>query len=449
MTPTSFDGLGLSEPLRLALKSENYLKPTPIQAQAIPLLAEGRDLLGIAQTGTGKTAAFALPILHRLAERRAPRTPGCPHALILAPTRELVLQIDERFRAYGRKLHLRSTVIFGGVGQGQQVKALQQGVDILIATPGRLLDLYAQRHVSFDKVSILVLDEADRMLDMGFIRDVRKIVAACGKERQTLLFSATMPPDIAKLAAEILRNPARIDVSPAKITVDRIDQRVYFVPAQAKRDLLLELLANPAMDRVLVFTRTKHGADKVCKFLRHAGLAVEAIHGNKAQNARIRALEALRSGQARVLVATDIAARGIDVAGISHVINYELPNEPESYVHRIGRTARAGAGGTAVSFCDASERAYLKDIERLTRVSLAVAGHRHVEAERTETVSRGWRPERSRPAPAPKRQERSSAAPAANRSWRSNGRRGNALPAARGALTRPRSARLSLSGEPR
>jgi ATP-dependent RNA helicase RhlE len=449
VTPTSFDGLGLSEPLRLALKTENYLKPTPIQAQAIPLLAEGRDLLGIAQTGTGKTAAFALPILHRLSTQRLARTPGRPHALILAPTRELALQIEERFRAYGRKLSLRSAVIFGGVGQGQQVRALVHGVDILIATPGRLLDLYAQRHVSFDKVSILVLDEADRMLDMGFIRDVRKIVAACGKERQTLLFSATMPPDIAKLAAEILRNPARIDVSPAKITVDRIDQHVYFVPAQAKRDLLLELLADPAMDRVLVFTRTKHGADKVCKFLRQAGLAVEAIHGNKAQNARVGALEAFRSGQARILVATDIAARGIDVAGISHVINYELPNEPESYVHRIGRTARAGAGGTAVSFCDASERAYLKDIERLTRVSLAVVSHGHAQTKRTETVSRGWRPERSRPAPAPKRQERSSAAPAANRSWRSNGRGGNALPAARGALTRPRSARLSLSGEPR
>jgi ATP-dependent RNA helicase RhlE len=449
VTPSSFDGLGLSEPLRLALKAENYLKPTPIQAQAIPLLAEGRDLLGIAQTGTGKTAAFALPILHRLSTQRLQRSPGRPRALILAPTRELALQIDERFRAYGRKLHLRSTVIFGGVGQGQQVKALQQGVDILIATPGRLLDLYAQRHVSFDKVSILVLDEADRMLDMGFIRDVRKIVAACGKERQTLLFSATMPPDIAKLAAEILRNPARIDASPAKVTVDRIDQRVYFIAARAKRDLLVELLADPAMDRVLVFTRTKHGADKVCKLLRHAGLAVEAIHGNKAQNARVRALEAFRSGQARVLVATDIAARGIDVAGISHVINYELPNEPGSYVHRIGRTARAGAGGTALSFCDASERAYLKDIERLTRVSLVVAGHCHADAERTETVSKGWRPERSRPAPAYKRQERSSAAPASNSSWRSNGRRGNALPAARGALTRPRSARLSLSGEPR
>ena len=447
MTPISFDGLGLAEPLRLALKTENYLKPTPIQAQAIPLLLEGRDLLGIAQTGTGKTAAFALPILHRLAEQRQPRAPGRPHALILAPTRELARQIDDRFRAYGRKLHLRSAGIFGGVGQSQQVKSLQQGVDILIATPGRLLDLYAQRHVNFDQVSILVLDEADRMLDMGFIRDVRKIVAACRKERQTLLFSATMPLDIAKLAAEILRNPARIDVSPATVTVDRIDQRVYFVPAQAKRDLLVELLADPAMDRVLVFTRTKHGADRVCKFLRQAGLAVEAIHGNKAQNARVRALEAFRSGQARVLVATDIAARGIDVAGITHVINFELPSEPESYVHRIGRTARAGAGGTALAFCDSSERPYLRDIERLTMVSLAVVEHRHTRADGVETVphktpsrkttSNRWRPERQ------------AAAPAAKQSWRSNGRRGNALPAARGALARPRVARVSLTGESR
>jgi ATP-dependent RNA helicase RhlE len=437
VTAVSFDGLGLSEPLRLALKSENYLKPTPIQAQAIPLLVEGRDLLGIAQTGTGKTAAFALPILHRLSTQRLQRSPGRPHALILAPTRELVRQIDDRFRAYGRKLSLRSAAIFGGVGQGQQVKALVQGVDVLIATPGRLLDLYAQRHISFDQVSILVLDEADRMLDMGFIRDVRKIVAACRKERQTLLFSATMPPDIAKLAAEILRNPVRIDVSPAKVTVERIDQQVYFVPAQSKRDLLTELLADPDMDRVLVFTRTKRGADKVCKFLQQSGVAAEALHGNKAQNARVRALDAFRSGRARILVATDIAARGIDVPGISHVINYELPNEPESYVHRIGRTARAGAGGTALSFCDPSERAYLKDIEKLTRVSLAVAGHRHAQVEKVETASKGWRPERS------------PAAPASRRSWRSNGRRANALLAARGALARPRSARVSLSGESR
>jgi ATP-dependent RNA helicase RhlE len=442
VTQVSFDGLGLAEPLRLALKSENYLKPTPIQAQAIPLLIEGRDLLGIAQTGTGKTAAFALPILHRLSEQRLRRMPGRPLALVLAPTRELALQIGDRFRAYGGRLQLRSAVIFGGVGQGQQVKALQQGVDILIATPGRLLDLYAQRHVSFDKVSILVLDEADRMLDMGFIRDVRKIVSACRKERQTLLFSATMPQDIAKLAAEILRSPARVDVSPAKVAVERIDQRVYFVPAQAKRGLLTELLADRDMDRVLVFTRTKRGADKVCKFLRQEGVSAEALHGNKAQNARVRALDAFRSGKARILVATDIAARGIDVQGISHVINYELPNEAESYVHRIGRTARAGAGGTALSFCDANERSYLKDIEKLTRVSLAVVSHRHARTGNGGTPSHkshssGWRPERA------------AAAPSSKRSWRSNRRDANALPAARGALARPRAARVSLTGESR
>jgi ATP-dependent RNA helicase RhlE len=437
VTPTSFDGLGLSEPLRLALRGENYLKPTPIQAQAIPLLTEGRDLLGIAQTGTGKTAAFALPILHRLSIQRLSRTPGRPHALILAPTRELARQIEDRFRAYGRKLSLRSAVIFGGVGQGPQVKALAQGTDILIATPGRLLDLYAQGHVSLDRISILVLDEADRMLDMGFIRDVRKIVAACPRQRQTLLFSATMPPDIAKLAAEILRNPVRIDVSPAKVTVDRIDQRVYFVPTHGKRDLLTELLADPEMERVLVFTRTKHGADKVCKFLRQSGVATEALHGNKAQNARVRALEAFRSGQARILVATDIAARGIDVPGISHVINYELPNEPESYVHRIGRTARAGAAGAALSFCDQSERLYLKDIEKLTRVALAVAGHRQAEPGRVEIASKRWRPEHS------------LAAAASRRSGRPNGRRANALPSTRSAVARPRIARASLSGETR
>jgi ATP-dependent RNA helicase RhlE len=435
VTLASFDGLGLAEPLRLALKAENYLKPTPIQSQAIPLLTEGKDLLGIAQTGTGKTAAFALPILHRLSVQRLPRSPGRPHALILAPTRELALQIEERFRAYGRGLGLRSAVILGGVGQGQQVKALAKGLDILIATPGRLLDLFGQRHVSFDHVSILVLDEADRMLDMGFIRDVRKIVTACRKERQTLLFSATMPPAIAKLAAEILRNPVRIDVSPAAITVERIDQRVYFVSAQAKRTLLTELLQNPALDRVLVFTRTKRGADKVCKFLTQDGFTVEALHGNKAQNARVRALEAFRSGKARILVATDIAARGIDVSSISHVINYELPNEPESYVHRIGRTARAGAGGTAFSFCDPSERSYLKAIEALTRSSVAVVSHRLAQTP-PPLHARG--PERSTSARVPKA------------GWRSRGRNGQALASARGGLSRQRpSARVSLTGETR
>jgi ATP-dependent RNA helicase RhlE len=379
VTSSSFDGLGLADPLQLALKAENYLKPTPIQAQAIPLLNEGKDLLGIAQTGTGKTAAFALPILQRLLHEDLPRVPGAPHALILAPTRELAGQIGERFRAYGRQLPLRTAVVFGGVNQYHQVKALKAGVDILIATPGRLLDLCSQRHVRLDKVSILVLDEADRMLDMGFIHDVRKIVANCKGKRQTLLFSATMPPPIAKLAHDILKDPVRVDISPTAVTVDRIDQRVMFVGAKNKRALLTELLRDSAMDRVLLFTRTKQGADRVCRQLGRAGIAADALHGNKAQNARVRALHAFRNGSVRVLVATDIAARGIDVPGISHVINYELPNEPESYVHRIGRTARAGARGAALSFCDQSERPYLRAIESLMRRKVIVAEHRLAE----------------------------------------------------------------------
>ncbi|HUU26125.1 MAG TPA: DEAD/DEAH box helicase [Methyloceanibacter sp.] len=378
MTP-SFDTLGLAEPLRLALKAENYLTPTPIQVQAIPILTQGTDLLGVAETGTGKTAAFALPLLNSLFLDPTPRTPGAPRALILAPTRELAGQIAERVNAYGRHLKLRAAVIFGGVGQGQQVKALRAGVDILIATPGRLLDLCNQRHIRLDKVSILVLDEADRMLDMGFIHDVRKIVGFCRKERQTLLFSATMPPAIAKLSHDILRDPIRVDVAPVKIAVERINQSVYFVGSKDKRALLSDLLKDPAMGRVIVFTRTKRGADRVCRNLAQAGIAADALHGNKGQNARVRALDAFRSGRVRALVATDIAARGIDVPGISHVINYELPNEPESYVHRIGRTARAGAGGAAVSFCDSGERPYLKAIERLMKASVDVAEHRLAE----------------------------------------------------------------------
>jgi len=373
---STFDGLGLVEPLRLALKAEKYLKPTPIQVQTIPLLAQGKDLLGIAETGSGKTAAFALPILQRLSLQRQPRTPGAPHALILAPTRELASQIGQRFGAYGSRLSLRSTVIFGGVNQHHQVKALKAGVDILIATPGRLLDLCTQRHVRLDKVSILVLDEADRMLDMGFIHDVRKIVSLCKHERQTLLFSATMPPPIAKLAHDILHAPVRIDIAPAKIAVDRIEQRVFFVGVKEKRALLEGLLANRDMNRVLVFTRTKHGADRVCRNLVQAGMSAVALHGNKAQNARVHALDSFRNGKVRILVATDIAARGIDVPNISHVINYELPNEPESYVHRIGRTARAGAGGAALSFCDHSERPYLQAIERLMHSTVTVGEHR-------------------------------------------------------------------------
>jgi ATP-dependent RNA helicase RhlE len=376
VTSSSFDDFGLVEPLRLALKAENHLKPTPIQARTIPLLAEGKDLLGIAETGSGKTAAFALPILQRLALERRPRTPCAPHALILAPTRELASQIAERIGAYGHGLPLRSTVIFGGVNQHHQVKALKAGVDILIATPGRLLDLCHQRHVRLDRVSILVLDEADRMLDMGFIHDVRKIVALCPRQRQTLLFSATMPPPIAKLAHDILRDPVRVDIAPAKVAVDRIEQRVFFVGAKEKRALLEGLLADHDMDRVLVFTRTKRGADRVCRNLVQAGLAATALHGNKAQNARVRALDAFRNGKVRILVATDIAARGIDVPDISHVVNYELPNEPESYVHRIGRTARAGKAGIAFSFCDHGERPHLQAIERLMRSPVTVGEHR-------------------------------------------------------------------------
>jgi len=419
---STFDGLGLIEPLRLALKAEKYLKPTPIQVQTIPLLAEGKDLLGIAETGSGKTAAFALPILQRLSLQRLPRVPSSPHALILAPTRELASQIDQRFRAYGRGLPLRTAVIFGGVNQHHQVKALKAGVDILIATPGRLLDLCNQRHIRLDRVSILVLDEADRMLDMGFIHDVRKIVAQCRRDRQTLLFSATMPAPIAKLAHDILTDPIRVDVAPAKIAVDRITQGVFFVDAKEKRALLEDLLTDRAMDRVLVFTRTKRGADRVCKNLAQAGLAAVALHGNKAQNARVRALDSFRQGRVRILVATDIAARGIDVPNISHVVNYELPNEPESYVHRIGRTARAGAEGAALSFCDHSERSYLKAIERLMGSSVTVAEHRLATSS-----------------PAPHRQPaRSEAIPAANR-HRSRRRRFAGAP--RVARTSPRGER--------
>ena len=375
VTETTFSGLGVAEPILRALSSENYQTPTPIQAQTIPLLLSGRDLLGIAQTGTGKTAAFVLPILQRLAaETPVAKGPRALRALILAPTRELAIQIGERVQAYGKNLGLRHTVILGGVGQGPQVKALTAGVDILIATPGRLLDLFNQRHVRLNQVSFLVLDEADRMLDMGFVRDVRRIVAALPKERQSLLFSATMPNDVAKLAGDLLRDPARVEVTPKTVAVERIDQKIYMVETAAKRGLLTYLLADTALRRVIVFTRTKHGANKVAEHLEKAGVSSDAIHGNKSQGARQRALDGFRTGQVRVLVATDIAARGIDVDSISHVINFDLPNVPESYVHRIGRTARAGAEGAAISFCDGSERAFLRDIEKLIRRTLPVAG---------------------------------------------------------------------------
>jgi ATP-dependent RNA helicase RhlE len=372
MTEKTFADLGVAEPLIRALGDAGYTHPTPIQAQSIPALLDGRDLLGLAQTGTGKTAAFTLPILQQLAAVFEKRQPKQARALILAPTRELVVQIAKSIETYGRHLKLRHTAIFGGVNQFRQVRAMQGGVDILVATPGRLLDLMNQRHVDLRCTSLLVLDEADRMLDMGFVRDVTKIVAAMPKERQSLLFSATMPKSIEHLAAEILSDPVRVEVTPEVVTVDRIDQRVLHVDGKRKRELLAKLLDDADLSRVIIFTRTKHCANRVSEQLEKSGVAAEAIHGNKSQGARQRALDNFRNGKARVLVATDIAARGIDVSDITHVINYELPNEPESYVHRIGRTARAGRSGIAVSFCDAAERGHLRSIERLTKRPLTV-----------------------------------------------------------------------------
>jgi ATP-dependent RNA helicase RhlE len=370
LTDISFADLGLSGALCRALQAEAYRTPTPIQARAIPQLLAGQDILGIAQTGTGKTAAFLLPILQQLAHARSAPIPRATNALVLAPTRELAVQIGERAGAYGRLLGLRHAVIFGGVGFGPQIATLTRGVNLLIATPGRLLDLVRQGRLRLDRVAHLVLDEADRMLDMGFVRDVKKIIALLPKGRQSLLFSATMPTEVSDLAAELLHAPVRVEVSPPTRTAERIDQRVFMVEAAAKRAFLTELLADPALSRVIVFTRTKHGADRVARHLSNAGIAAEAIHGNKSQGARQRALAQFRAGAVRVLVATDIAARGLDVTDVTHVINYEIPNLPESYVHRIGRTARAGASGIAISLCDPSERAYLRDIERLTARSL-------------------------------------------------------------------------------
>ncbi|MFO1079169.1 MAG: DEAD/DEAH box helicase [Reyranellaceae bacterium] len=372
MSNVSFADLGLAEPLLRALSAAEYTVPTPIQARTIPALLEGRDVLGIAQTGTGKTAAFALPVLQHLSASRERAQPKSPRALVLAPTRELAVQIARSFDTYGRGLGLRLGMVIGGLGFGRQIETLNRGVDILVATPGRLLDLVERGNVKLGQVTFLVLDEADRMFDMGFIRDVRRIVGSVSKQRQTLLFSATMPPDVAKLAAEILRNPERVEIAPQGRTVDKIDQRVYFVNAGNKRALLSHLLADEALERVIVFTRTKRGANRVAEALEDRGVRSEAIHGNKSQNARQKALDNFSRGKARVLVATDLASRGIDVSGVTHVINFELPVDAESYVHRIGRTARAGASGIAISFCDGSERGQLKGIERLTNQRIAV-----------------------------------------------------------------------------
>ncbi len=472
MTTPTFAELGLAETLLRALNDAQYTHPTPIQAQSIPALIAGRDLLGLAETGTGKTAAFVLPLLQRLADEGGRPQPGAPRALILAPTRELAIQIGESIHAYGRHVRVSHTVIFGGVGQRPQVNAIARGVDILVATPGRLLDLIDQRHLRLNQVQTFILDEADRMLDMGFVRDVRRILKLVPTERHSLLFSATMPTDIAQLAADILKNPVRVEIARAGKTVDRIDQQVMFVPAAAKREVLARLLQNPEMRRVIVFTRTKRGADRVCQAIEHMGVGVHAIHGNKSQGQRQSALDSFRKGFTRVLVATDIAARGIDIDDITHVVNYELPNIPESYVHRIGRTARAGAEGVAIAFCAPDEREYLRDIERLTGRALTVIGapgapagaaaHETASSNghapgngprpQREAAPRRDRPEHARSGAERQRRDERKGGPRRDRpEYRANGHSEEARhggPGARGRDGAARSERRSGEGQP-
>ncbi len=420
---TDFTSLGLAAPLLAALTDAGYTVPTPIQTQAIPHLLAGRDLLGIAQTGTGKTAAFALPILHRLAaNRRAPGQRRC-RVLVLSPTRELATQIAESFRTYGRHLKTTVAVVFGGVGHVPQERAMAQGVDVLVACPGRLLDHMGTGGIRLDATEILVLDEADQMLDLGFVKPIRRIVAALPKARQSLLFSATMPNEAAQLSAEILKEPVRVAVAPVATTAERVEQQVLLVEHGAKRELTADLFADPALSRTLVFTRTKRGADRVTEHLEKRGISAAAIHGNKSQGARERALALFKAGRIRALVATDIAARGIDVDAVSHVINYDLPNVPESYVHRIGRTARAGAGGQAISLCAGDERAFLRDIEKLIRQRLPVTARRgevrdtppdEVEPRRDSRAQRPQgRPQGQRPQ-APRDGQRSQWSPTAD-----------------------------------
>ena len=381
----SFEKLHLIEPILRALKTEGYTTPTPIQEQSIPTILKQRDLLGCAQTGTGKTAAFAIPIIQLL--ETAPtheKVPRVIRSLILTPTRELAVQIGESFSAYGRHTQLKHTVVFGGVSQHAQTEALKKGIDILIATPGRLLDLMSQRFVHLQHIKIFVLDEADRMLDMGFINDVKKVIAKLPSKRQTLFFSATMAPEILKLANTILFEPVEVSVTPQATTVDAIKQSLYYVSKGDKKNLLIHILKGKTMDRALVFARTKHGSDKIVKDLLREGFKAAAIHGNKSQNARQNALRDFKAGQIKVLVATDIAARGIDIDDLSHVINYELPNVPETYVHRIGRTGRAGASGIAISFCDAEEKGELKDIIKLIGKQIPIQDEHPYPMSKTE-----------------------------------------------------------------
>ena len=411
---TSFTALGLAEPIARAVADERYTDPTPIQAAAIPVILSGRDMIGIAQTGTGKTAAFALPLLQQVGvTRRVAAAPKRCRVLVLTPTRELAGQIVDSFRTYGRHLRVSVTIAIGGVPIGKQIRAVQAGIDVLVATPGRLLDLIHSRSLSLDAVELLVLDEADRMLDMGFVHEVRRIAAMVPKQRQTQLFSATMPPVIARLASEMLTNPATVSVAPPSSTVERVQQRAVHVARGDKPALLARLLTTETIDRALIFSRTKHGADRVVRDLAKAGIDSEAIHGNKSQGQRERTLAAFRSGKVRMLVATDIAARGIDVDGVSHVINYDLPNVPESYVHRIGRTARAGNTGIAISFCSSDEAPFLRAIEKLIRQAIpaefegnyrpaAAPGPRHRDERAAHTREeraprRQSRPQRRRP----------------------------------------------------
>ncbi len=424
-----FEDLNLIPGLIAAVREQGYQTPTLIQQRAIPHVLAGQDLLGCAQTGTGKTAAFALPILQRLLNNGRQKGTRSIQALVITPTRELASQIGESFKTYGAHTGLRTTVIFGGVGQNPQVRALAQGVDILVATPGRLLDLMNQGAVRLKTVEVLVLDEADRMLDMGFIHDIRKIVAQLPRKRQTLLFSATLPPEICQLSSGILDQPVSVSVTPSASTVETIDQSVYFVEKQDKMALLVRLVEQTAISRALVFTRTKHGADTVTRHLMRASIRAAAIHGNKSQNNRERALNAFKKGSSQLLVATDIASRGLDIDDISHVINFDLPREPESYVHRIGRTGRAGAAGTAISFCSLDERPILKAIERLTRKTLAAktdhpfrsphpfVTNPHVDQGGPEKTFRSYHPEAARSGD--RRNHRR------HRSWHGTGRRSN------------------------
>ena len=433
MNQPTFDTFGFAEPILRALRTENFTTPTAIQQKAIPLLLEGGDLMAVAQTGTGKTAAFGLPLLEQLHSRKAPLTPKSVQALVLVPTRELAVQVHESLMSYGRNLKLKHAVVMGGVKLLPQIRQLQQGVHVLVATTGRLLDHLGEGHVRLDQVSTLVLDEADRMLDMGFINDVRKIAKLLPKSRQSAMFSATMAPEIVKLATQLLNKPQRVDIAPQGTTAERVSQSVMFVEKAKKIRLLQQLLDDPSFSRTIIFTRTKRGADRVAMHVEKLGIVAEALHGNKSQNARQRALARFADGKARVLVATDIAARGIDVDGVSHVINFELPDEAETYVHRIGRTARAGTEGAAVSFCDSSERASLRAIEKLTGKPLKV-------------VDAGFSDGGDVAPEAPR-----AKAPLAARSRPSNGRRSQPAEVSAEAATRPsrESARKTASHSPK